>query len=231
MEKRETRRFEIRGQYTEAWYRMTVFPSLEGITILGTDVTESKRAEEQLRSQPTLLSIVNDAIVASDARYCITAWNSAAESLYGWKAEEVMGRSGPDILGTEWPGKDAMAMRRNLAEAGNWRGEVIQAHKDGSRFPVELSSIVLYDDDRHIIGYVSVNRDITERKQAETALQEHQKQLQLLNETLEQQVQEKTLEVRRLASDLTKAEQRERLLAEIQTLQAEKGSALEKMAM
>jgi PAS domain S-box-containing protein len=183
MEKRETRRFEIRGRYTDAWYRMTVFPSVDGITILGTDVTESKRAEEQLRSQATLLSIVNDAIVASDAQFIITSWNSAAEALYGWKAEEVMGRSGPDILETEWPGKDAAEMRRIIAETGHWRGEVIQARKDGSRFPVELSSVVLYDDNHQIVGYASVNRDITERKQAEKALRESEERLRQMIET------------------------------------------------
>jgi PAS domain S-box-containing protein len=49
MEKREIREFELHGQYTDAWYRMKVYPSAEGITILGTDVTERKKAEEALR--------------------------------------------------------------------------------------------------------------------------------------------------------------------------------------
>lgn len=49
MEKREVRRFEIGGKYTSAWYRMTAFPSAEGITVIGTDVTERKKAEDALR--------------------------------------------------------------------------------------------------------------------------------------------------------------------------------------
>jgi PAS domain S-box-containing protein len=49
MEKREVRRFEISGEYMTAWYRMRVFPSAEGITVLGTDITERKRAEVALR--------------------------------------------------------------------------------------------------------------------------------------------------------------------------------------
>jgi PAS domain S-box-containing protein len=49
MDKRETRRFEIGGKYTEAWYRMTVSPSAEGITVLGTEITENKKIEEALR--------------------------------------------------------------------------------------------------------------------------------------------------------------------------------------
>jgi PAS domain S-box-containing protein len=49
MDKRETRRFETGGKYAEAWYRMTASPSTEGITVLGTEITENKRIEEALR--------------------------------------------------------------------------------------------------------------------------------------------------------------------------------------
>lgn len=170
MEKREIRRFEIPGQYTNAWYSMTAFPSVEGITVVGTDITERKRAEEQLQYQATLLSNVNDAILASDSQFRLTGWNSAAEALYGWKAEEVIGRNGLEVVRTEWQERDAAEMRQRIAETGRWRGEATQTRKDGSRFPVEISSIVLRDETGQITGYVSVNRDITERKKAEEAL-------------------------------------------------------------
>ena len=49
MEKREVRRFEIPGKYTDAWYRMTAFPSEEEITVHGTDISEGKHAEDALR--------------------------------------------------------------------------------------------------------------------------------------------------------------------------------------
>ena len=134
------------------------------------DVTERKRAEEQIHYQSALLKSVNDAIVASDAQYRLTAWNAAAESLYGWKAEQVLGRNGLEIVRTEWPGVEAEKMRRTIAETGCWRGEATQARKDGTRIPVEVSSMTLRDERGHITGYVSVNRDITERKRAEEAL-------------------------------------------------------------
>ncbi|HXQ34364.1 MAG TPA: response regulator, partial [Anaerolineales bacterium] len=62
---------------------------------------ERRRAEEQLRYQAYLLSNVNDAIIASDENYRITFWNPAAEALYGWSAEETLGKYGPDITMTE----------------------------------------------------------------------------------------------------------------------------------
>ena len=140
------------------------------LNLYGRDITEHKQAEEQLRYQAALLANVNDAIVASDAQYRLTVWNKAAESLYGWKAEEVLGQNGLEIVRTEWPTLKADEMRRTIAETGLWRGEATQARKDGRRIPVEISSLVVRDGSGQITGYISVNRDITERKQAEKFL-------------------------------------------------------------
>ncbi|MCX9081992.1 MAG: PAS domain S-box protein [Candidatus Methanoperedens sp.] len=131
------------------------------------DLTERNKAEERLRYQAALLANVNDAIVASDRKYNITAWNTAAESLYGWKAEEVLGRSSLEIVQTEYGSIDKDEMLRTIAKAGRWQGEVTQVRKDGTRIPVEVSSIVLQDENNQIVGYASVNRDITERKRIE----------------------------------------------------------------
>ncbi len=132
---------------------------------------ERKEAGEQLRYQATLLANVSDAIVASDSHYQLTEWNGGAESLYGWKAEEVLGRNGLEILHTEWPGADAKEMRRTIAETGRWRGEATQTRKDGARIFVELATMVLRNKNGQITGYVSVIRDITERKRAEEELE------------------------------------------------------------
>jgi PAS domain S-box-containing protein len=139
-------------------------------TELEEEILERKKAEEQLLYQATLLANVNDAIIASDAQFRLTAWNSAAEAMYGWKAEEVLGNNELEIIKTVWPDAGAEEMRRTVAETGRWRGEATQQRKDGSRFPVEVSSIVLYEADGRVAGYVSVNRDITERKQHEATL-------------------------------------------------------------
>ncbi|RPI88448.1 MAG: PAS domain S-box protein [Chloroflexi bacterium] len=62
MEKREIRRFEARGKYTSAWYRLTVFPSAEGITVLGADITKRKLAEDALRKSKKQLQLLNETL-------------------------------------------------------------------------------------------------------------------------------------------------------------------------
>jgi PAS domain S-box-containing protein len=64
MDKREIRRFEITGEYTNAWYRMTAFPSEEGIAVIGTDITESKKADERIKRANAELEASNKELEA-----------------------------------------------------------------------------------------------------------------------------------------------------------------------
>jgi len=164
---RDGRLVWLRDQAVVIHEQGTGLTLLQGVMF---DVTERKLAEEQVAYQANLLANINDAIVASDAQYRLTAWNAAAQALYGWQLEEVLGRLGVEILQTEFPDVDPAEMRRKIDKTGSWRGEATQLRKDGARIPVEVASIVLRDTGGQVSGYLSVNRDITERKRAEAAL-------------------------------------------------------------
>ncbi|HET6597313.1 MAG TPA: PAS domain S-box protein [Anaerolineales bacterium] len=149
------------------------------------DITEYKQAQEKLQLQAYWLEQINDAVIASDKSLVITAWNPAAERIYGWRAEDVVGKRGEDVLQTEFFSMTRAEALQQLEETGEFSAEITQLRKDGSRIYVETRTVGLHDEDDRITGYVSANRDISERKQIEKALQAAQ-------EELEQKVQKRT---------------------------------------
>ena len=158
------------------------FPG-EGYTnVYGQDVTENKRTEDKLRYQANLLANINDAIVAVDDQYRITNWNHAAEVIYGWSAEEVLGRNGMDIIRTNFSAEQLQTQMRTLIATGELHIESGNYRKDNELIWVDTRSSLLRRADGTFEGLVSVNRDITERKQIEDALKETSEQFRTLFE-------------------------------------------------
>ena len=153
---------------------------------LKAEVTERKQAEEALTYQVRLLENVSDAVIASDERFVTTAWNQAAEKMYGWTADEILGRPTAEVLWPEFVGVEPDEVFRRLLEEGSFEGEVIHPRKDGTRIHTEARAIALRDEDGRLTGFVSIDRDITERKRAEEALKQQARDLERSNRELEQ---------------------------------------------
>ena len=131
---------------------------------------DRKLAQEQINYHARLLRHINDAVIATDDQFRVTAWNRAAERIYGWSATEVIGRRADEIL-TSGLGEDQRAeVQELLKESGSFRSERIHSKKNGWPVYVEVNTIALTDQRGRVTGYVSVNRDITERRQAEETL-------------------------------------------------------------
>ena len=136
-----------------------------GYVAVNRDITERKRAEEQLAFQASLLASINDAVVATDDKFLITYWNQAAEQIYGWAAVEVLGKNSYQILGAESSDKQRATTVEMMSAGDPIRNKYVHHRKDGSAVWIEATVISLRDADGRITGYASVNRDITERKQ------------------------------------------------------------------
>jgi PAS domain S-box-containing protein len=141
------------------------------------DITEYKQAEQLLLLQARWLEQINDAVIVSDRDRVITAWNRAAEEIFGWKADEVIGKKGEDVLKTQFFSISRAEAIQQLQEKGEFSAEITQLRRDGSSVYIETRSVALRDESGHITGYVSVNRDISERKGSEAALKASQEQL------------------------------------------------------
>ena len=156
--------------------------TIEGATYLQAivrDISERKRAEETVAYQAMLLANMNEAVMGLDEKFLLRAWNRAAERIYGWKAEEVLGRPILRLLDTQYHRGFDQAMLSRLQEDGRIRLEMRQRRKDGTAIDVEGVSVALRDAAGRITGYVAVNRDVTDRRRAEQALRLSEERLKL----------------------------------------------------
>ena len=176
---------------------------------------ERARAEEALRQSETRYRLLHESLrdafvqVAMDGR--ILDFNDLYSQMLGYSREELGKLTYMDLTPEQWRSMEADIVREQVIPRGF--SEVYEKEyrrKDGTVFPVELRTILSRDTSGEPNGMWAIIRDITDRKHAEAALRESESQLRTLNETLEQRVHEKTEEVRRLASDLVIAVQRER---------------------
>ena len=134
-----------------------------------TDITERKRAEERLHEQADMINRAQDAIIGcvfEDER--ITFWNAGAERLYGWSADEAIGRSIGELLYAD--PKERAAPLKTLLATGEFRGEVKQIAKDGRELLVDGRSTIVRAPDGTPRSILSINTDITERKKLEMQL-------------------------------------------------------------
>jgi len=131
------------------------------------ETAERERLEAMLQHQALLLDQVSDAIISTDENFVITSWNRGAERIYGWKAEEVIGKPSENLLHTHYLSGTLQDVMSGFTANGHWEGEVEQRRKDGSVVPILSAVTLLRNDDGELIGVVGVNRDITNLRSSE----------------------------------------------------------------
>lgn len=135
------------------------------------DVSERKRAEDELRRQATIIDQVHGSVVVSDLEGRIISWSQGSERLYGYRADEVMGQS----IAFLYPqGAAALIEKRyqELLRTGTVEEEGIRVRKSGEEFWCRLSLTLLRDEDGEPTWIVGYGTDITERREIEKALRD-----------------------------------------------------------
>ena len=163
----------------------------EGI-ILGAfirDITERKQAEEALKESEgryrTVVQTASDAIISTDEKGRIIFWNRAAESIFGYSADEAIGKSFTIILPEQLKERNIEGIKRAVSKGGSsYFGKVVEVtmlRKDGSEFTAETSRAMRKTGEG--IFFTVVIRDITERKRMEEALQREKEFSKMIIET------------------------------------------------
>jgi PAS domain S-box-containing protein len=149
------------------------------------NITERRRAERKLKTQATqlqeqaeLLDIADDAIIVLDMEGRIIFWNHGAVERYGWAKDEVEGKVAHKLLNTEFP-EPLDEIKTKLQRGGRWEGELIQTKKSGEKIVVESRWALRRDRQGNSVAIMEINNDITERKQAQVALQKAKEGLEL----------------------------------------------------
>lgn len=133
------------------------------------DITQQKQAEQKIREQGLLLDVSTEGILVRNIHNQILFWNQGAERLYGWKAEEVVGKNVSQLLDKEISPKLEDAYLR-VMNTGEWRGELHQLTREGKVIIVESRWILIRDDNGQPKSILSVNTEITQQKQLEAQL-------------------------------------------------------------
>jgi PAS domain S-box-containing protein len=129
--------------------------------------SDDGRQADQLAYHAHLLEYVHDAIVATDPDFTITYWNQAAEALYGWSSDEVLGLKLSDVIHSDLLHSDLDSTLQSLMMQGRYRYDVAQLTRSGERIFVDATGVILNDENGDVTGYLSAMRNITGRKQAE----------------------------------------------------------------
>src|SRR5262245_45451560 len=129
------------------------------------DVTERRRAEREHAYLAAIVSSSHDPIIAKTLDGVITSWNAAAERLFGYTAEEVVGRPITILIPTERLGEEEefLELLRRGEEIRNY--DTIRQTKDGRRIHVSQTISPVHDGSGRIIGASNITRDVTEREQ------------------------------------------------------------------
>ncbi len=129
--------------------------------------TRLQQAEQIIREQGALLDKASDAILVCDLTGEIIYWNKGAENVYGWLADEALGKNVLQLLFKGIITSQAKKTFKSITENDEWSGEIQKVAKDGRRIIVQSRSTLIRDKYGHPKSLLVLSTDITERKQLE----------------------------------------------------------------
>jgi PAS domain S-box-containing protein len=142
---------------------------------LAAEVERRKQTEMDSRKLAAIVESSDDAIASKDLNGIVSSWNAAAERMFGYKAEEIIGRSIKTIIPPELHKEEDSILARIRKGERVEHFETVRLTKSGERLNISLTISPLKDDQGRVIGAAKIARDITQRKRAEEALRRAEK--------------------------------------------------------
>jgi PAS domain S-box-containing protein len=152
------------------WLQVAAYPSSEGLTVVGQDVTERVRAYEATTRLAAIVESAQDAIVGKQLDGTITNWNAGAERMFGYSAEEIIGRPIYTLIPPELHDAEGEVLRRVSRGEAVELAEVPRVRKDGRQIYIALTVSPIRSPSGEVVGASSIKRDITSQKETAAAL-------------------------------------------------------------
>jgi PAS domain S-box-containing protein len=172
------------GRYLPVEVHLSLF-SKDLMIITFRDISQCKGAEKALKAANEALEVVyrcsNAAIISLDHNNCVTFWNPAAEKIFGWTQQEVIGKPFPAIPEDKQDEYETIFKEKMKGKAFTDL-EVVSRKKNGGQFHVSSTTGPLRNDKGEVTGLISVMIDITRRKRTEEALQQSEERYRSLVE-------------------------------------------------
>ena len=172
------------GNHIPVEVNLRVFPNNKLLAMFQ-DISQRKQAEEALRAANEALEVVyrcsNAAIVCLDRKACVTFWNPAAEEMFGWTEQEVIGKPYPAVPPEQRKAFESL-FEQQMSGKPISDEPILRQRRDGSNFYVSTTTGPMRNEKGEIVGSISVMIDITKRKQTEQALQQSEERYRSLVE-------------------------------------------------
>jgi PAS domain S-box-containing protein len=163
------------------WFS-TIRRRVERELLQSRDELEKEVAERT--QQASLLNLTHDTIFVRDMSDIITYWNRGAEELYGWPAQEAVGKHSQQLLHAEFP-KPIEEVRAELLRTGRWEGELRKTKADGSGVVVASRWSLRQDEQGRPLAILETNNDISDRKRREEEIRKLNVELGIRTSELE----------------------------------------------
>ncbi len=156
--------FEALYPAAKRWFDVRGYPAADGgMTVYFRDVTKRKRAQEALTLQARMLDTVRQPVIAVEPDGVIFYWNRAAEELFGWRADQVVGKTTVAVtqLDIDAASSERMLDRLRIGEPSS--AETTLRRRDGSTFPALAIDAPIRGDDQSVLGMVRIVTDLSEQ--------------------------------------------------------------------
>jgi len=167
----------------EVWVEVNANPQfnaageLEDTIGLIIDHTERRRADEARKWHDAIVEFSDDAIIGLDMKASVISWNRGAERLYGYRADEIVGKSVEVLLPPDLAAEEAVILARLSRGENIEHYETTRQRKDGSLVDVSLTVSAIRDIDGVVVGVSKIARDLSERRKSEARLLRSEDQL------------------------------------------------------